>query len=165
MVGQTFTMTIITDKITELTTFINGLPAGDPRADDAAKTLAIWQEAAATGGGGGGGSSGAISVVYTETLLSTPGSTDARSLSGGYTKAFVSYTVANINTSVTVRLEGSNDGVTWINLDPSGDKTIAANGTDFYQLIDVTPLNIRFTFVSEVGGTAATIQVITRLSS
>lgn len=158
-------MTFITDKIAELTAYVNGMNPSDPGADAAAETLATWQQAGGVSGGGGGGSSGAISVVYTETLLSAPGSTDARSLSGGYTKAFVSYTVANINTSVTIRLEGSNDGVTWINLDPSGDKTIAINGTDFYQLIDVTPLNIRFTFVSEVGGTAATIQVITRLSS
>lgn len=155
-------MSFITDKIAELTAFINAMNSNDPGADVAAKTLATWQQAGAIGGGGG---SGAISIVHTETLLSAPGTTTARSLSGGYTKAFVAYTVASINTSVSIRLEGSNDGSTWINLDPSGDKTITANGTDFYQLIDVTPLNIRFNFVSEVGGTAATIQVIVRLSS
>lgn len=159
-------MSFITDKIAELTAYINGLAPNDPVADTVAKNLAVWQQAsAAPGGGGGGGSSGAISVVHTETLLTAPGFTTTRSLSGGYTKAFVAYTVANINSSVTIRLEGSNDGTTWVNLDPSGDKTLSANGSDYYQLIDITPLNIRFNFVSEVGGTAATIQVIVRLSS
>lgn len=158
-------MSFITDKIAELTAFINGMDFSDTGADAAAKTLATWQLAGAASGGGGGTATGAISIVHTETLLSAPGATASRSLSGGYTKAFIAYTIANINTSVVVRLEGSNDGSTWINLDPSGDKTVTANGTDYYQLIDVTPLNIRFNFVSEVGGTSATIQVIVRLSS
>ncbi len=68
--------------------------------------------------------------------------------------------VAAINTSVTVRVEGSNDNTSWANLDDGAvDTTYNANGT--YQLSKdgVKVKYVRFTFVSEVGGTAVTLDV------
>ncbi len=88
--------------------------------------------------------------------LTAPGSTDAKACLG-YSKHTIQYTVATIDTSVTVRVEGSLDNTSWFNLSSGDtDTTDDANGT--YGIIFEGALAyIRFGFVSEVGGTAATI--------
>ena len=69
------------------------------------------------------------------------------------------YKVANKNTSVTVRAEGSLDGTNFFNLDSSNsDTTKTANGTYAF-VFEGAITYIRFTFVSEEGGSAATIDV------
>lgn len=94
-----------------------------------------------------------------ETQLTAPGTTTARDVSL-FRNTTVSYTVASINTSVTVRLEGSTDGSNWFNLDPSeNNTTITTNGTFAFILSNVALHRIRFNFVSEIGGTSATIDV------
>jgi len=70
----------------------------------------------------------------------------------------VSYTVANINTNVTVRLEASIDGaVTFFNANPGGtDITITSNGTFPIRYVGRIT-HARFVFVDETAGTTATI--------
>lgn len=95
---------------------------------------------------------------YAETQLTAPGSTTTRAMSRGFAR-FV-YTVANINTNVVIRAEGrmhSSEG--WFNLS-TGDITITANGT-YAIFIEQFVTEIRLTFVSESGGTAATIDAST----
>lgn len=67
-------------------------------------------------------------------------------------------TVANINTNVVIRIEASPDNSIWANADASGlDTTITANGTYLF-VVPETPMGYtRVNFVSESGGTAATI--------
>lgn len=94
-----------------------------------------------------------------ETQLTAPGNTQSLNVTT-LSKIRCQYIVANINTNVIVRLEGSNDGTNWDNLDTSNlDKTITANGVYSFTTINVPLFRIRFNFVSESGGTAATIDV------
>lgn len=68
--------------------------------------------------------------------------------------------VAAIQTSVTVRVEGSHDNTNWFNLDDAGaDTTYTANGTYQLSKYGVSVEYTRFTFVSEVGGAAVTLDV------
>ena len=101
-------------------------------------------------------------VTHTETQLTAAGQTTARSFSG-YRYLACTYTVASINTNVVVQLEGRLTGSSnWVTLDPSQTSTtITANGTYGFRAI-LTVEDIRFNFVSESGGTAATIDVILR---
>jgi len=76
-----------------------------------------------------------------------------------YRKHTWQYTIASINTSVDVRVEGSLDNNTWGNVnaaDATTQKT--ANGT-YLMWSEIHVRWIRFVFVSEAGGTAATINV------
>lgn len=101
---------------------------------------------------------------FTETQLTAIGTTTSRSMSG-YSKAFITVLVASINTNVVVRIEGSNDGTNWTNLSVLNvDTTISANGVVGF-VFEGCPAFIRTNFVSEAGGTAATVDVITRLSA
>jgi hypothetical protein len=102
-------------------------------------------------------------VTYTETQLTAPGSTTIRSFNG-YRLLSCSYTVASINTSIVIRLEARLTGSSaWVNIDPSqADTTITANGTYGFTR-NFTVEDIRFVFVSESGGTAATIDVVFRV--
>ena len=94
-----------------------------------------------------------------ETQLTAPGTTTARDVSL-FRNITVSYTIASINTSVTTRLEGSTDGSNWFNLDPGeSNTTVTTNGTFAFILSNVALHRIRLNFISEVGGTAATIDV------
>jgi len=71
------------------------------------------------------------------------------------------YTIANIDTDVAVRAEGSLDGTNFFNLDVTSlNTTKNANGTYYMFLTGVPLKTIRFQFVSESGGTAATIDVV-----
>lgn len=95
----------------------------------------------------------------TETQLTATGATQALDVSL-YSRVTCQYIVANINTSVTVRLEGSCDGTNWFNLSPTDtDTTKTANGTYAFVLDSIALHRVRFNFVSEAGGTAATIDV------
>lgn len=97
--------------------------------------------------------------------LTAPGSTSAFSLVG-YNKATVSVVVASINTNVVLRVEGSMNGTNWFNLNASNvDTTITANGTYGFNASSVVADSIRLTFVSESGGTAATIDATVRVSA
>ena len=95
--------------------------------------------------------------------LSAPGATDAFTVKD-YNLITAQYTVASIDTSLVVRLEGSLDGANWFNLSSdNGDTTITQNGT--YAMSFSSPIkldHIRFRFVTETGGTSATIAVILR---
>jgi hypothetical protein len=64
-------------------------------------------------------------------------------------------TVASVNTNVIVALEGSIDGTNWSKI--IANTTITTNGTTHYNLANHPLKFIRPIFVSESGGTAATV--------
>jgi hypothetical protein len=64
-------------------------------------------------------------------------------------------TVADINTNVVVALEGSIDGTNWSKV--IANQTITSNGTTHYNVANHPLRYVRSVFVSESGGTAATI--------
>jgi|TARA_R100001015_G_C4545235_1_gene108345 hypothetical protein len=64
-------------------------------------------------------------------------------------------TVASINTNVIVRLEGSLDGTNYATL--LANRTISANGSTFENVVNKPFKWLRPVFVSEAGGTAATV--------
>lgn len=98
------------------------------------------------------------------TQLTAPGVTAAFPMVG-YKHATVAVTIATINTSVTLRVEGSLDGTNWFNLSATDtDTTYTANGTYGF-VVEATVDNIRLNFVSEVGGTDATIDATVRVSA
>lgn len=95
-------------------------------------------------------------VTNTWTQLTAAGSS-ASLATPALTRHSIWCTVAAINTSVTLRIEGSLDGTNWANLDSSNaDTTITSNGTYGFTFIGLLN-SIRVTFVSEVGGTAVTV--------
>ncbi len=97
-----------------------------------------------------------VALTNTWTQLTAPGSTAAFA-TPGKTDHTVAVTVAAINTNVVVRVEGSLDNTNWFNLDASEtDTTISSNSTRGFKFTGALAY-IRTTFVSESGGTAATI--------
>ena len=64
-------------------------------------------------------------------------------------------TVASINTNVKVSLEGSIDGTNYAEI--ITEKTLTANGTYVYNVANTPVRWIRPRFISEAGGTAATV--------
>lgn len=64
-------------------------------------------------------------------------------------------TVESINTNVIIALDGSIDGTNWSKV--ITNTTITANGTTHYNLANHPLRYIRPIFVSESGGTAATV--------
>lgn len=93
------------------------------------------------------------------TQLTAPGSTAAVNMET-FHNLFVQIVVAAIDTNVVVRLEGSLDNSNWFNLNDAGtDTTITANGTYQMHKDNFACKYFRFTFVSESGGTNATINV------
>jgi hypothetical protein len=64
-------------------------------------------------------------------------------------------TVASINTNVIVALDGSIDGANWSKV--IANTTITSNGTTHYTVANHPLKFIRPIFVSESGGTAATV--------
>ena len=64
-------------------------------------------------------------------------------------------TVASINTNVIVALEGSIDGTNWAKV--IANTTLTANGTTHSNVANHPLRYIRPVFVSESGGTAATV--------
>lgn|SRR5574343_697347 len=89
----------------------------------------------------------------TQTQLTAPGTTAHLPISKNGGVKYFSLVCATLNTSVTVRVENTN-GTSVVS--QGIDQVISANGT--YN-IPVFPASshIRLNFVSEVGGTAATI--------
>jgi hypothetical protein len=78
-----------------------------------------------------------------------------------YKSVLFQMTLASVTTNVIIRLEGSLDGVNWFNLDEDNDSsTYDTNGTYgiLYQGLGEI-LYIRFYWVSEAGGTAATLNI------
>ena len=76
----------------------------------------------------------------------------------GYASITWQIVIASINTSVTVRVEGSNDGTSFFNMNDAGiDTTYVAD--DAYELRASCRgiLQTRLRFVSEVGGAAVTV--------
>tara|TARA_R100001510_G_scaffold31125_1_gene27784 strand:- start:536 stop:880 length:345 start_codon:yes stop_codon:yes gene_type:complete len=64
-------------------------------------------------------------------------------------------TVASINTNVKVSLEGSIDGTNYGEI--ISEKTITENGTFIYSVANTPVRWLRPRFISETGGTAATV--------
>ena len=101
-----------------------------------------------------------IPVEKTFTRLTAAGSTAAYNVALNINHTFA-VTVAAIDTTVDVRVEGSVDGTNWFNLDATGaDTQYSANGTYLLEKKNFRCREMRFTFVSEAGGAAATIDVI-----
>jgi len=97
---------------------------------------------------------------YTFTQLTATGVTSDLLDMSGCKDAVFQYTIAAMNTTVVVRLEGSNDNSSFFNLDfDDQDITQTVNGTYAIQYEGRVGF-IRFRFVSETGGTAATIDVV-----
>lgn len=95
----------------------------------------------------------------TFTQLTAAGSTAAQNVRPRTTIEYA-VTVASIDTSVTVRVEGSHDNTNWFNLDDAAiDTTYTANGTYELCKYGVAAEYVRFTFVSEAGGANATLDV------
>lgn len=94
-----------------------------------------------------------------ETQLTAPGTTQALDVTA-FSRIHCQYVITTINTNVVVRLEGSNDGTNWSNLAQGEvDTTRTANGAYSFVITGIPLFRIRFNFVSETGGTAATIDV------
>lgn len=89
-------------------------------------------------------------------VLSAPGNGTAVDVSNGDSFS-CSYKVENINTNVICRLDGSLNGTDYFTLITAATQT--ANGTYVFSFTGEAPaVNwARFVFVSELGGTAATI--------
>lgn len=64
-------------------------------------------------------------------------------------------TVENINTNVIVALNGSIDGTNWSKI--ISNNTITSNGTTHYNVANHPVKYVQPIFVSESGGTAATV--------
>ena len=64
-------------------------------------------------------------------------------------------TVSNINTNVVVRLDGSIDGVNWSDI--IANQTITTTGTSHYNVANHPVKYVKPVFVSEAGGTTATV--------
>lgn len=107
-------------------------------------------------------SANAMQYTFT-TALTTPSSTEVlvAKESGDFINSFVlQYTIAGISTNVVVKAEGSLDNSNWFNLDDSGNNTTHTSDGTFQMHKENTPVTyLRFTMVSESGGTAATINV------
>ena len=99
------------------------------------------------------------SLFVTYPLLSAPASGDSTSVYLPPTIVTKNYslfvTVASINTNVIIALEGSIDGTNWSKI--IANTTITANGTNHYTVANHPMRYVRPVFVSESGGTAATV--------
>jgi len=96
---------------------------------------------------------------YKFNQLTAPGTsevTNARSMKSHVCQ----FVVASIDTNVVIRFEGSLDGTNYFNINPNGDTTITANGTYAISKSNMPLLNVRVVFVSEAGGTAATVDAL-----
>jgi len=105
----------------------------------------------------------AAPVSFTETQLTAPAQVTTSRNFSGFNKLTAQCLIASINTSVTIRLEGSNDGTNWFNLNSSNlDTTFTANGVQSFVWQGIAA-NVRANFVGEVGGTAVTLDFVMRL--
>jgi hypothetical protein len=99
------------------------------------------------------------SLFFTYPLLDAPASCDSTSVYLPPTIVTKNYslfvTVASINTNVIIALEASIDGTHWSKI--IANTTITANGTTHYNSTNHPVRYVRPVFVSESGGTAATV--------
>ena len=98
-------------------------------------------------------------IFFTDTTLSAPGDGTVLQVASNNFFATKSYTLivtlANKNTSVVVRLDGSIDGTNYAPI--IANQTISANGTTSYSVSERPVKFIKPVFVSESGGTDATV--------
>lgn len=93
------------------------------------------------------------------TQLTAAGATPALNV-GDLSEHVLQYTVGAINDNVVLRCEGSNDGINFFNLSSEDvDVTVVANGTNAFVYSGKVNY-IRGRFVSESGGTAATVDFV-----
>jgi hypothetical protein len=92
-------------------------------------------------------------------VLSAPGDGNLLQVAVNNTFSTTDYTlivkVATIDTNVIVQLNGSIDGTTFVPI--IGPQTITANGNYVYSVASRPVKYVRPEFVSESGGTAATV--------
>ena len=98
-------------------------------------------------------------IFQTDSALEAPGVGTALQVAVNNTFCTKDYTliitVASINTNVKVNLEGSIDGTNYGEI--ITEKTITSNGTSVYNVANTPVRWIRPKFISEAGGTAATV--------
>ena len=93
-------------------------------------------------------------IFFTDTTLSAPGDGTVLQVASNNFFATKSYTltvtVADIDTNVVVRLDGSIDGTNYAPIIAA--QTITANGTSVYSVADRPVKFVKAVFVSESGG-------------
>ncbi len=98
-------------------------------------------------------------IFQTDSALEAPGVGTALQVAVNNTFCTKDYTlittVASVNTNVKVSLEGSVDGTNYGEI--ISEKTITSNGTSVYNVANTPVRWIRPKFISEAGGTAATV--------
>ena len=98
-------------------------------------------------------------IFFTDTTLSAPGDGTVLQVASNNFFATQNYTltvtVANKNTNVVVRLDGSIDGTNYAPI--IADQTITSNGTSAYRAREFPVKFVKPVFVSEAGGTDATV--------
>ena len=98
-------------------------------------------------------------IFFTDTSLSAPGDGTVLQVASNNFFATKSYTltatVASINTNVVIRLDGSIDGTNYAPIIAA--QTITSNGTSVYSVADRPVKFVKAVFVSEAGGTDATV--------
>ena len=98
-------------------------------------------------------------IFQTDSALEAPGVGTALKVAVNNTFNTKDYTlivtVASINTNVKVSLEGSIDGTNYAEI--ITEKTLTANGTYVYNVANTPVRWVRPKFISEAGGTAATV--------
>ncbi len=97
-------------------------------------------------------------VEQTFTQLTAPGATAAVNVNAINNHVF-QVKLASKNTSVDVNIEGSLDGTNYFKIKAS-DVQYTANGNYYITETNLQVKFIRFSFVSEIGGTAATLDVV-----
>ena len=98
-------------------------------------------------------------IFFTDTSLSAPGDGTVLQVALNNFFATKSYTLIvtldNKNTNVIVRLDGSIDGTNYAQIIAA--QTITSNGTSVYSVADRPVKFVKAVFVSEAGGTDATV--------
>jgi len=97
-------------------------------------------------------------VEHTFTQLTAPGVTSAVKVDAVNSHVF-QIKLANKDTSVDVNIEGTIDGTNYFSFNAT-DTQYTANGTYLLSVKNMLVKFVRFRFVSEVGGAAATLDVI-----
>jgi len=96
-------------------------------------------------------------AVTDTTTLSAPGYSAAVYCGGRYSKLLWFFTVASINTRVSVALQARNGDSGWVNV-VADSTVITANGNYGFEWENVALADsVRFRFIAESGGTAAKI--------
>lgn len=102
--------------------------------------------------------SGGAKKFPTETLTA-PGTTTALDVfTTPYTRISCQFDVTGITGNVLCRLEGSNTGTGWVNLDPNEeDFLVTANGIYMFQISNIVLFRTRFNFISGTANIAVNV--------